>query len=74
MVTAILSFIFSCVSLFAFWWLSIPGVLLGIIAITKAEDDNIQRGFGIAGVVVGAVALIILAIVVSLAGIGASMM
>ncbi len=74
MVTAILSFIFSCVSLFAFWWLSIPGVLLGIIAITKAEDDNIQRAFGIAGVVVGAVALIILAIVGSLAGIGASMM
>lgn len=74
MVTAILSFIFSCVSLFAFWWLSIPGVLLGIIAITKAEDDNIQRGLGIAGVVVGAVALIILAIVGSLAGIGASMM
>ena len=74
MVTAILSFIFSCVSLFAFWWLSIPGVFLGIIAITKAEDDNIQRGFGIAGVIVGAVALIILAIVGSLAGIGASMM
>ena len=74
MVTAILSFIFSCVSLFAFWWLSIPGVLLGIIAITKAEDDNIQRAFGIAGVVVGAVALIILAVVGSLAGIGASMM
>ena len=74
MVTAILSFIFSCVSLFAFWWLSIPGVLLGIIAITKAEDDNIQRAFGIAGVVVGAVALIILVIVGSLAGIGASMM
>lgn len=74
MVTAILSFIFSCVSLFVFWWLSIPGVLLGIIAITKAEDDNIQRGFGIAGVVVGAAALIILAIVGSLAGIGASMM
>ena len=74
MVTAILSFIFSCVSLFAFWWLSIPGVLLGIIAITKAEDDNIQRGFGIAGVVIGAVALIILAIVGSFAGIGASMM
>ena len=74
MVTAILSFIFSCVSLFAFWWLSIPGVLLGIIAITKAENDNIQRAFGIAGVVVGAVALIILAIVGSLAGIGASMM
>ena len=74
MVTAILSFIFSCVSLFAFWWLSIPGVLLGIIAITKTEDDNIQRAFGIAGVVVGAVALIILAIVGSLAGIGASMM
>ena len=74
MVTAILSFIFSCVSLFAFWWLSIPGVLLGVIAITKAGDDNIQRGFGIAGVVVGAVALIILAIVGSLAGIGASMM
>ena len=74
MVTAILSLIFSCVSLFAFWWLSIPGVLLGIIAITKAEDDNVQRGFGIAGVVVGAVALIILAIVGSLAGIGASLM
>lgn len=74
MVTAILSFIFSCVSLFAFWWLSIPGVLLGIIAITKSEDDNIQRAFGIAGVIVGAVALIILAIVGSLAGIGASMM
>ena len=74
MVTAILSFIFSCVSLFAFWWLSIPGVLLGIIAITKDEDDNIQRGFGIAGVVVGAVALIILVIVGSLADIGASMM
>ena len=72
MVTAILSFIFSCVSLFVFWWLSIPGVLLGIIAITKAEDDNIQRGFGIAGTVVGAVALIVLIVAVSFAGISAS--
>lgn len=72
MVTAILSFIFSCVSLFAFWWLSIPGVLLGIIAIAKAEDNNAQRAFGIAGTVVGAVALIVLIVAVSFAGISAS--
>ena len=74
MVTAILSFIFSCVSLFAFWWLSIPGVILGIVSITKAEDNNAQRAFGIAGTVVGAVALIVLIVAVSFAGIGASMM
>ena len=74
MVIAILSFIFSCVSLFAFWWLSIPGIILGIIAITKAEDEdyNIQRAFGIAGTVVGAVALIVLIVAVSFAGISAS--
>lgn len=72
MVIAILSFIFSCVSLFAFWWLSIPGVLLGIIAIAKAEDNNAQRAFGIAGTVVGAVALIVLIVAVSFAGISAS--
>ena len=72
MVIAILSFIFSCVSLFAFWWLSIPGVILGIIAITKAEDNNAQRAFGIAGTVVGAVALIVLIVAVSFAGISAS--
>ena len=72
MVIAILSFIFSCVSLFAFWWLSIPGIILGIIAITKAEDNNVQRAFGIAGTVVGAVALIVLIVAVSFAGISAS--
>ena len=72
MVTAILSFIFSCVSLFAFWWLSIPGVILGIVSITKAEDNNAQRAFGIAGTVVGAVALIVLIVAVSFAGISAS--
>ena len=72
MVIAILSLIFSCVSLFAFWWLSIPGVLLGIIAIAKAEDNNVQRAFGIAGTVVGAVALIVLIVAVSFAGISAS--
>lgn len=72
MVIAILSFIFSCVSLFAFWWLSIPGIILGIISITKAEDNNAQRAFGIAGTVVGAVALIVLIVAVSFAGISAS--
>lgn len=72
MVTAILSFIFSCVSLFAFWWLSIPGVILGIVSIAKAEDNNAQRAFGIAGTVVGAVALIVLIVAVSFAGISAS--
>ena len=72
MVIAILSFIFSCVSLFAFWSLSIPGVILGIISIAKAEDNNAQRAFGIAGTVVGAVALIVLIVAVSFAGISAS--
>ena len=72
MVTAILSCIFSCVSLFAFWWLSIPGVILGIVSIAKAEDNNAQRAFGIAGTVVGAVALIVLIVAVSFAGISAS--
>ena len=72
MVTAVLSFIFSCVSLFAFWWLSIPGVILGIVSIAKAEDNNAQRAFGIAGTVVGAVALIVLIVAVSFAGISAS--
>ena len=72
MVIAILSFIFSCVSLFAFWWLSIPGIILGIIAIAKAEDNNAQRAFGIAGTVVGAVALIVLIVAVSFAGISGS--
>lgn len=72
MVTAILSFIFSCVSLFAFWWLSIPGVILGIVSIAKAENNNAQRAFGIAGTVVGAVALIVLIVAVSFAGISAS--
>lgn len=72
MVIAILSLIFSCVSLFAFWWLSIPGVILGIVSIAKAEDNNAQRAFGIAGTVVGAVALIVLIVAVSFAGISAS--
>ena len=72
MVIAILSFIFSCVSLFAFWWLSIPGVILGIISIAKAEGNNAQRAFGIAGTVVGAVALIVLIVAVSFAGISGS--
>ena len=72
MVIAILSFVFSCVSLFAFWWLSIPGVILGIISIAKAEDNNVQRAFGIAGTVVGAVALIVLVVAVSFAGISGS--
>ena len=72
MVIAILSFIFSCISLFVFWWLSIPGVILGIISIAKAEDNNTQRAFGIAGTVVGAVALIVLIVAVSFAGISVS--
>ena len=72
MVTAILSFIFSSVYLFAFWWLSIPGVILGIVSIAKAENNNAQRAFGIAGTVVGAVALIVLIVAVSFAGISAS--
>ena len=72
MVIAILSFIFSCVSLFVFWWLSIPGVILGIVSIAKAEDNNAQRAFGIAGTVVGAVALIVLIVAVSFAGISGS--
>ena len=72
MVIAILSFIFYCVSLFAVWWLSIPGVILGIVSIAKAEDNNAQRAFGIAGTVVGAVALIVLIVAVSFAGISAS--
>lgn len=72
MVIAILSFIFSCVSLFAFWWLSIPGVILGIISIAKAEDNSVQRAFGIAGTVIGAVALIVLIVAVSFAGISVS--
>lgn len=74
MVIAILSFVFSCVSLFAFWWLSIPGVILGIISIAKAEDNNVQRAFGIAGTIVGAIALVVVIAAVALAGIGSFMM
>lgn len=74
MVIAILSFVFSCVSLLAFWWLSIPGVILGIIAIAKAGDNNVQKAFGIAGTIVGAIALVVVIAAVALASIGSSIM
>lgn len=64
MVFAILSLVFSIVSIFAFWWLSFIGFAFGIAGIVTAFKDNktnnIQFGLSIAGTVIGFICIIII--------------
>ena len=69
MVIAILSFVLSCVSLYTRWWLSIPGLILGIIAIAK-EGNDFQKAFGIAGMITSSSTLAVLIVLISLARMG----
>lgn len=59
-VCGILSLVFSIISFFVCWWLSIVGVILGIIGL--CDESN---GLGIAGTVTGIVSLIVNIVVLS---------
>ena len=63
MKSALASFICSLVSLFIFWWLGIIGVILGATSICRYEGDLNERstvvGFSVAGIVIGAVSIIL---------------
>ena len=52
MILAILSLVFSCISIFAFWWLGFIGAICGIIGISTAGDDKNQKGLSIAGTII----------------------
>lgn len=56
MVYAIISLVLSCVSLFAYWWLCIFGVLFGIFGLVTCVDDKTQKGLSISGIIVGGLA------------------
>lgn len=70
LVCGIISLVFSLISYFVLWWLSIPGIILGIIAISSSAKHKKENGSfngmtiaglvtGIIGLVLGAIALII---------------
>ena len=61
-VCSILSLCFSIISFFVCWWLSIAGVILGVIALS----DSDSRGLAIAGTATGGVALFVSIICVAL--------
>lgn len=67
MIIAVLSFFLSLLSLFVLWPLSIVGGALGFVALDLAgDDDDVQRGFAIAGIVVGIISIILVAVSYSL--------
>lgn len=63
MIFAILSLVFSCVSIFAFWWLGFIGAICGIIGISTAGDDKNQKGLSIAGTIIGLLSSCIMLII-----------
>lgn len=64
MVYAIISFMCSLISLFIFWWLCIPGVIFGIIALSTLKEDSenttMTKTFALLGLIIGVLATIMM--------------
>lgn len=53
---AILSIVFSIVSMFTFWWLSLVGISTGVVALREIKTQN-EKGkvLAIIGIIIGAI-------------------
>lgn len=78
LVLGILACVLSVVSIFAFWWLAIVGLILGIVAVVLSAKSKKQTGSwsgfaitglitGIIGIVIGGIALLIFLITLAMA-------
>ncbi len=57
---AIYSLIFSVVSRFIFWWLSIAGISSGVLALREIKNKNEKgKALAIIGIIIGVIALVL---------------
>lgn len=73
MIFGILSLVLSVISLFAFWWLGIVGVILGVIGYSNSNKEPVQDSTTTAnkvlcglGVGIGAVSAVLSLILISM--------
>ena len=57
---AIYALVFSIVSIFIFWWLSIAGISSGVLALREIKNKNEKgKALAIIGIVIGVIALVL---------------
>ena len=72
--TSVASFVLSTLGLiglfitFVLWWLAIPGLILGIIALTRKGnyDSKGGKGFAIAGTIIGGLSVLLFVVIIAL--------